>query len=126
MHSSVCAPATTRPPTPRSESAAASLLSWNAAGERFSTPASASPGSTSGTMPHGSLPRGRCSSSSCWTHTTRTCAPRPLDEAGDVGADGVALVGALDDAVLQVDDDECGVRPVLECAHAPTVKRPSG
>jgi hypothetical protein len=40
-----------------------------------------------------------------------------LDEAADVGDDRIALVGPLDDAVLHVDDQECGVRPVLECGH---------
>jgi hypothetical protein len=40
--------------------------------------------------------------------------PRPLDQAADVRDDRVALVSSLDDAVLDVDDEECGVRPVLE------------
>ena len=43
--------------------------------------------------------------------------PRLLDEAADVRDDRVALVRPLDDAVLHVDDEECGVRPVLECGH---------
>src|SRR3954466_3798874 len=45
--------------------------------------------------------------------------PRFLDEAADVRDDRVALGGALDDAVLHVDDEECRVRTVLECGHAP-------
>src|SRR2546430_16625150 len=43
--------------------------------------------------------------------------PRLLDKAADVGDDRVALGSPLDDAVLHVDDEECGVRPVLECGH---------
>src|SRR5205085_11232949 len=43
--------------------------------------------------------------------------PRPLDKAADVRDDSVALVSLLDDAVLHVDDEERGVRPVLECRH---------
>src|SRR5207237_9095206 len=43
--------------------------------------------------------------------------PRLLDKAADVRDDRVALVSPLDDAVLHVDDEECGVRPVLECSH---------
>src|SRR5205823_6712793 len=43
--------------------------------------------------------------------------PRLLDEAADVCDDRVALGSPLDDAVLHVDDEECGVRPVLECGH---------
>jgi len=42
---------------------------------------------------------------------------RLLDKAADVRDDRVALVSPLDDAVLHVDDEECGVRPVLECGH---------
>src|SRR6476659_3556027 len=40
-----------------------------------------------------------------------------LDEAADVCDDCVSLVRALDDAVLNVDDEEGGVRPILECGH---------
>jgi hypothetical protein len=43
--------------------------------------------------------------------------PRLLDEAADVGDNLVALHCSLDDAVLHVDDEEGGVRPVLESAH---------
>src|SRR3989442_10713767 len=43
--------------------------------------------------------------------------PRLLDKAADVRDDRVALGSPLDDAVLHVDDEECGVRPVLECGH---------
>jgi hypothetical protein len=43
--------------------------------------------------------------------------PRLLDKAADVRDNGVALVRPLDDAVLHVDDQECGVRPVLKCGH---------
>src|SRR5262249_7379010 len=46
-------------------------------------------------------------------------APRPVDEAGDVGDDRVALVCTCDDAVLHVDDKQCSIRAVLECGHAP-------
>ena len=42
---------------------------------------------------------------------------RLLDQAADVRDDRVALRSALDDAVLHVDDEECGVRAVLECGH---------
>jgi hypothetical protein len=43
--------------------------------------------------------------------------PRLVDEAADIRHDCVALVIPIDDAVLHVDDDECGVRAVRECAH---------
>jgi hypothetical protein len=43
--------------------------------------------------------------------------PRLLDQAADVRDDRVALVSTRDDAVLYVDDEECGARPVLECGH---------
>jgi hypothetical protein len=43
--------------------------------------------------------------------------PRLLDKAADVCDHRVALVSPLDDAVLHVDDEERGVRPVLECGH---------
>ncbi len=43
--------------------------------------------------------------------------PRLLDKAADVRNDRVALVSPLDDAVLHVDHEERGVRPVLECRH---------
>src|SRR5205823_7799681 len=42
---------------------------------------------------------------------------RLLDKADDVRDDRVALVSPLECAVLHVDDEECGVRPVLECGH---------
>jgi hypothetical protein len=35
----------------------------------------------------------------------------------DVRDDRVAFVSPLDDAVLHVDDEECGVRSILECGH---------
>ena len=43
--------------------------------------------------------------------------PRHLDKAADARHDRVALVCPRDDAVLNVDDEECGVRAVLECRH---------
>jgi hypothetical protein len=43
--------------------------------------------------------------------------PRFLDKAVDVRDDGAALVSSLNDAVLHIDDEECGVRPVLERTH---------
>lgn len=43
--------------------------------------------------------------------------PCLLNKVADVRDDRVALVRPLDDAVLHVNDDECGVRPVLECGH---------
>jgi hypothetical protein len=45
--------------------------------------------------------------------------PRSLHQAADVRHDGVASMGAFDDAGLHVDDQECGVRSVLECGHFP-------
>src|SRR6185312_5024827 len=44
--------------------------------------------------------------------------PRLLDQAADVRDNRVALVSAPDDTVLHVDDEECGVRPVLQCGHS--------
>jgi len=52
-----------------------------------------------------------------------TFLPCPLHEAADVRHDGVASMGALDDAGLHVDDQQCGVRSVLECGHCTTVAR---
>jgi hypothetical protein len=43
--------------------------------------------------------------------------PGLLDEAADVRDDRVAFVRALEGAVLHVDDEERGVRSVLECGH---------
>ena len=43
--------------------------------------------------------------------------PRPVDEAADVGDDGVARVRPRDDAILHVDDEEGGGGPVLEGGH---------
>src|SRR5207244_1720117 len=43
--------------------------------------------------------------------------PRLLNKAADVRDDRVALGSPLDDAVLHVDDEECGVRAVLKCGH---------
>src|SRR5262249_60876068 len=43
--------------------------------------------------------------------------PGLLHEAANVRNDRIALVIALDDTFLHVDDEECGVRPVLECGH---------
>ena len=40
-------------------------------------------------------------------------APRLLDQAADIGDDGIALMITLDDALLDIDDEECGVRSVL-------------
>ena len=50
-------------------------------------------------------------------HDGNVFLARLLHEAADVGDDGVAIVSALDDALLHVDDEERGVRPVLECRH---------
>jgi hypothetical protein len=50
-----------------------------------------------------------------------TLLPCPLHEAADVRDDGVASMGALDDAGLDIDDQECGVRSVLECGHFPPI-----
>src|SRR5829696_2121164 len=44
-------------------------------------------------------------------------SPRLHDKPADVHDDRIALMSSLDDAVLYVDDEECGVRPVLKCAH---------
>jgi hypothetical protein len=41
-------------------------------------------------------------------------APRLLDETRDVRDDLAALVGARDDAVLHVDDEQRRVRPARE------------
>ena len=46
--------------------------------------------------------------------------PRLVDQAGDVADDHVAFVRTGDDAVLHVDDEEGGVRPVLERGHGLT------
>jgi hypothetical protein len=43
--------------------------------------------------------------------------PRFFNETADVRDDRVALVSSPDDTVLHVDDEERGVRPILECAH---------
>jgi hypothetical protein len=40
-----------------------------------------------------------------------------VDQRGDVGDDRVDLVVPPDDVVLQVDDETCGVRSVLQCGH---------
>jgi hypothetical protein len=47
-----------------------------------------------------------------------TFLSRSLHEAADVRHDGVASMGTLDDAGLHIDDQECGVRSVLERRHS--------
>src|ERR1700712_2878991 len=42
---------------------------------------------------------------------------RSLDQAADICDDGVAFVRTADDLVLDVDDEQCAVGPVLECGH---------
>jgi hypothetical protein len=42
---------------------------------------------------------------------------RLVDEAADVGDHRIALVSFLDDALLHIDDEQCGVRPILKCGH---------
>lgn len=49
-----------------------------------------------------------------------TVAPRLVDEPADVRDDRVARMRVLDDTVLHVDNQECGIRPVLESAHDPS------
>ena len=49
--------------------------------------------------------------------------PRPLAKAADIRDDGVALVGPLEGGVLDINDEECGVRPVLKRGHGPPVRR---
>ena len=43
--------------------------------------------------------------------------PRPLHKAADVRDDRVTLVRPLEGGVLDVDDQECSVRPVLKRGH---------
>jgi hypothetical protein len=50
--------------------------------------------------------------------------PRLVDKAADVRDDRVALVRSLDDAILHVDDQERGVRPILECGHGSSSHTP--
>ena len=45
-----------------------------------------------------------------------------LDQRGHVADHGVAVVRLPHDAVLHVDDEERGVRPTREGAHAPTLE----
>ena len=49
---------------------------------------------------------------------------RALDEAADCRHDRVTFMGPLDGRVLHVDDQECGVRPVLKCGHGLPSTRP--
>src|SRR5436190_19212468 len=44
--------------------------------------------------------------------------PRPLDDAVDVGDHLITMGGAVDDAVLDVDDDDRGVGAVRQAGHA--------
>jgi hypothetical protein len=54
----------------------------------------------------------------CWTHDDGDLLPpRLVDKAADVRDDRVTFVIPVDDAVLHVDDEQCRVRPVLECGH---------
>ena len=39
-------------------------------------------------------------------------APRAVDKAADIRDDRVAIMSSLNNAVLYIDDEECGVRPV--------------
>ncbi|GAC1547025.1 MAG: hypothetical protein NVS3B16_18540 [Vulcanimicrobiaceae bacterium] len=47
-------------------------------------------------------------------HDRNPFPPCLFDKAADVRDDGAAFVSILDDAVLHVNDEERGVRPVLE------------
>src|SRR6266513_3922275 len=47
--------------------------------------------------------------------------PRLLYKAGDIGDHRVALVSAVDNPVLDVDDEKRGVGPVAQCAHPLTL-----
>jgi hypothetical protein len=48
---------------------------------------------------------------------------RLLDQAGNVRENGVALVSPIDYAVLDIDDEQCSIRPVLECGHSASLPR---
>jgi hypothetical protein len=50
--------------------------------------------------------------------------PRLRSKAADLRDDLVAFVGSADDAVLYVDDEERGLRPVLECGDGPPLQTP--
>jgi hypothetical protein len=49
--------------------------------------------------------------------------PGLLDEAGDVGHHRIPLVRSADDSVLHVDDQQSGIRPVLQRGHVITCPR---
>src|SRR6185295_14130152 len=46
-------------------------------------------------------------------------APRALHQGADIPDDRVARMRLRNDADLHVNDEECGVRPILECGHIP-------
>lgn len=50
-------------------------------------------------------------------HDRHVLAPCRLDEDPDVGHDRVAIMAVSDHAVLDVDDEERGVRAVSECGQ---------
>jgi hypothetical protein len=120
MHASVCAPTTTSRPTARPDSTVSRVVSSKASPYAFSTCGSASSGASSGTIRQLSLPRTSPLVGVLHPDDGDVFTPRLLDEAADVRDDRIALVRALDDAVLHVDDEERGVRPVGERAQGLT------
>ena len=73
---------------------------------------------TDGKCPVCGWPQRSCACSSNQKRLANAPVPaRLVDEAADVGDDRVAFVRPRHDPVLHVDDEECGVRPVLQCGH---------
>src|SRR5215207_987985 len=115
MHASDCAPTTTSRPTPRQHRLENGVLERVAVvllDERLGLVRS----ELGHDLPVGASPREAFVGVLDPDHGD-PFTPRLLDKTADLRDDRVALVCPLDNAVLHVDDEECGVLPVLECGH---------
>jgi hypothetical protein len=50
-------------------------------------------------------------------HDRNTFLPCPLNKSIDVRNDGIAFVSCFNNAVLDINDDLCGVRSVFQSGH---------
>lgn len=117
MHASVCAPATTSRPTPRPDNTVSNVVSSKEfavvlLNDRFAVVQRQLRNDLPVVAPLRQLLVGMLDPDDGDLFPARL-----LDEVGDVGDHCVAIVSALDDAVLYVDDEQCRVRAVLECGH---------
>ena len=117
MHSSVCAPRTTSRPIPRSASTDSRSVASKASAYSFCTSDSPSRRTSSGDELPGLAVARQVVVVVLDPDDIHAGRARLLDQAGDVGDHVVAVVGLTHHAVLHVDDEQGGVRTVLERRH---------